>query len=89
MIINVPALFDGTPEEAAANYDTHVWALLGDGEMECLNCPTKPYHVAANYPCGVEPPRVVLTLEVPRCHICGDDDHDPADCPDNDPSLYA
>lgn len=50
---NAPARFDGTPEEAAANYASH-WFVDG----RCLDCDCRPFGRVASWPCGVEPPRV-------------------------------
>ena len=58
MRMNVPAPFPGTPEEAARNRNTHQWDYSGEGE--CFQCLSKPWHTAASYPCGEEPPRVVI-----------------------------
>ena len=57
--ITMPAPFTGTVTEANRNFDTHNWGHL-DEEIVCYNCEAKPWHVAASYPCGQEPPRVSL-----------------------------
>jgi hypothetical protein len=54
--VNRPIRFQGTPEEARANYETHAWTSF-DGEVECMDCCAKPWHAAASYPCGVGVPR--------------------------------
>lgn len=56
MIIDRPVPFQGTPEERKANVESHRWRRFG-GEVVCANCDCKPWHAAALYPCGVEPPR--------------------------------
>lgn len=60
--VNRPVKFQGTPEEATANYHTHCWSSF-DGEVECMECCAKPWHAAANYPCGTSVPRE--TVEIP------------------------
>lgn len=63
MIVNRPIRFQGTPEQAAANYRTHDWIVYDIEEpRECGRCCAREYHAAASYPCGVEPPRE--TVEV-------------------------
>jgi hypothetical protein len=62
MTANVPLRFQGTPEEARAKYLTHDWSSFGD-ERECFRCFCKPWHVAASYPCGTEPPRVEVDAD--------------------------
>lgn len=59
MSANVPARFDGTAEQAAANRLSHDFVRYGD-EVECARCVCKPWHVAASYRCGVEPPRATV-----------------------------
>lgn len=63
-IVNVPVPFTGTPEEIAANYRTHhfqSWTLGDDfGDTRCSKCDCKPWHKAADYPCGTEPQRMVV-----------------------------
>lgn len=61
--INRPVAFPGTAEEAAANYQTHDWIVESPEEpLRCAVCDCKFWHVAANYPCGVEPPRETVTI---------------------------
>ena len=60
-IIDRPIRFTGTAEQAAANRGTHHFIDYGDGEVECGDCFCKPWHAAASYPCGTEPPREVVT----------------------------
>lgn len=60
--VDVPKRFDGTPEEARANFDTHQWVTDGDTPT-CAKCDARTYHEAANYPCGVEPPRVIVYVD--------------------------
>lgn len=55
--MNAPIPFRGLPDEAAANRASHRWAGDPYSEIRCYECDAKPWHVAANYPCGVEPPR--------------------------------
>lgn len=58
-----PVAFDGTREQAAANYETHQWFFYDEG-AECDTCATRAYHEAANYPCGQEPPRETVVVYV-------------------------
>ena len=56
---NVPVPFQGTKEEAKANYLTHSWWLF-DGAPVCGECDAKAWHTAATYPCGTEPERITV-----------------------------
>jgi len=58
---NRPIPFQGTPEEAEANIRTHAW-FRGIDEIRCGLCDAKTSHMAAKYPCGVDPPREIMTL---------------------------
>lgn len=56
--INEPIPFQGTEEEAQANFATHHWWQdPDDWEMMCDNCGHKAWHKGASYPCGTEVPR--------------------------------
>ena len=57
MMIDLPVQFSGTKEEIEANFATH--QFTGGDDPGCLVCDCKPWHAAANYPCGVEPPRTL------------------------------
>lgn len=58
VIVSMPVPFQGTDEERKANFYTHDWCPIPQEEViECNQCATRSYHVAALYPCGVEPPR--------------------------------
>lgn len=61
-IIDRPIRFAGTAEEAAANRDSHHWTTFDGEEYRCMWCDAAPWHAAASYPCGTEPPRE--TVEV-------------------------
>lgn len=56
--IDEPIPFQGTPEEARANFETH---LFGGSEGRCYRCDAKTWHKAAEYQCGDEPPRRLTT----------------------------
>lgn len=62
MTINMPAKFEGTPEEAAANWRTHRFVADGDpenaGDARCWNCDVRPGGTHASWPCGADVPRV-------------------------------
>lgn len=61
MIVNAPLPFQGTEEERWANRATHHFSYYDHEEpAECIDCCARTYHVAADYPCGVEPPRGLL-----------------------------
>ena len=52
-MVNAPERFAGTRSEAEANRDTH-WFIDG----RCADCDCRPWGRVAEWPCGVEPPRV-------------------------------
>lgn len=62
---SVPLPFPGTDDELTANFLTHGWTLFVDDDdppiriswEPCRQCGAKTHHVAATWPCGVEPPR--------------------------------
>ena len=63
--INRPVRFQGTSDEAAVNRRTHHfvvtdWDEDGPCERRCADCDCKPWHAAADYPCGTEPPRETI-----------------------------
>jgi hypothetical protein len=62
-----PQPWPGTPEEAAANYRSHRWTGLHD--PVCFVCEAKPWHVAADWPCGVEPPLLPAAIIVASCRV--------------------
>lgn len=56
--MNAPIKFQGSEEERLVNRLTHNFVSFDPEEpMECMDCCARTYHVAADYPCGVEPPR--------------------------------
>jgi hypothetical protein len=55
--MSAPIPFPGTPEAAQENRLSHNWGQVDEFEFACWSCDAKPWHVAAEYPCGVEPPR--------------------------------
>jgi hypothetical protein len=56
---NYPVPFQGTREEAKANYLTHRWRAFDDCPV-CIDCDAKEWHQAATYPCGTEPDRISI-----------------------------
>jgi hypothetical protein len=63
--ISRPVPFGGTEAERERNYRSHNWHASGDpedGDVRCFDCDAKPWHKAASYRCGDEPPRE--TIEV-------------------------
>lgn len=61
MWIDTPAPFEGTLEEIEQNRASHTW-LTSDEDARCVRCDSKPWHIHADYPCGVEAPRVIKEL---------------------------
>jgi len=60
-ITNMPVRFTGTDEERRRNYYSHDWVTYDHEEPpECMKCCAKSWHVAADYRCGDEPPRVTV-----------------------------
>ena len=57
MLMNSPVPFEGTDEQRKENLATHYFTHMGDYEYRCSDCDCKPWHAAASYPCGTEPPR--------------------------------
>lgn len=58
MWIDTPAPYEGTEDEIKANRASHIW-LSGDSDARCIQCDCKPWHIHADYPCGVEAPRII------------------------------
>lgn len=58
---NRPKRFEGSEEERRANRASHrweTWQYSEDGiEEYCDECCAKPWHAAADWPCGVKVPR--------------------------------
>ncbi len=54
-----PQPFIGDEEERLANHQSHRWGSY-DGQIQCAYCDVKMWHEAANYRCGVEPPRIPI-----------------------------
>lgn len=60
--INSPMRFHGTAEQREANIDSHRWTTFDGEEYRCTFCDCKPWHTAAQWPCGVDVPRQDVTL---------------------------
>lgn len=58
-LVDIPAPFTGTDDEAAANYRTHYFGP----EDRCYGCDSRPWGIYALHPCGAQPERVVVTRE--------------------------
>lgn len=80
-LMDVPVPFDGTSEQAEANYRTHNFQSWYDedyGDTRCMACDCKPWHKAADYPCGTEPERMLIignstmSWEIRNGHIPSD-----------------
>jgi len=61
--INAPIPFQGSRQEAEANFKTHDFYQVDMFEYRCGKCDCKPWHEAAFYECGNEPPRKDFTLD--------------------------
>ena len=64
--INRPIRFEGTDQQKRQNFNTHRWDGWGDSVRICDKCGSKEWHAAAEYPCGVEPPREIVTFDKER-----------------------
>ncbi len=53
----VPVPFAGTEAIRIQNRESHDWVNLDD-EIRCMACDAKHWHVAADYACGEEVPRM-------------------------------
>lgn len=53
MGVNAPAHFEGAAAEVEANRATHLFI-----DDRCGHCDCRPWGRVAEWPCGVEPPRV-------------------------------
>jgi hypothetical protein len=62
-VVNRPVKFAGSEQEMLANRASHFWVNF-DGEVVCSDCDHKIWHVGASYPCGVEPPRESVEVDV-------------------------
>lgn len=61
--VNRPVAFPGTEAEKRANYATHCFVSWDpDDCTRCTYCDCKTWHVAADYPCGQEPPRETVAF---------------------------
>jgi len=58
--VETPVPFSGTPEEARANFDSHMWVQEDEFNVSCMRCDARVYQFAANYKCGEEPPRTIV-----------------------------
>lgn len=57
--INMPVRFTGSDAERTANRATH---QFDTDEHRCWTCDCRAGSVHANYPCGQEAPRTVVTV---------------------------
>lgn len=61
--VNMPVRFPGSEEQRLANRATHFFVFYDHEEpARCGDCDAATYHVAADYPCGAEVPREVVTF---------------------------
>ncbi len=63
MLNTRPQRFQGSDSERWENRLTHRWGNF-DGQTMCGVCDAKPFHVAAEWPCGVNPPREPIEARV-------------------------
>lgn len=71
--LNRPVKFPGTDAQAKANFHTHYWTTPDGENYSCGRCDAKPWHAAAEYPCGEEPERETITFTpnyVDGCESC-------------------
>ena len=61
---DVPKPFDGTEEERNDNRASHNWQRMSSISLVCVKCDAKDWHIAADYPCGTEPPRIIISKRV-------------------------
>lgn len=54
-VANIPKPFEGTPEEAQANFETHSFS---NEDARCMDCDCRAWGEYAKYPCGAEVERV-------------------------------
>jgi hypothetical protein len=54
-----PVPFEGTPEQARANFDSHSFS---NPDGVCLRCDSALWFTSASYPCGAEIPRQERTV---------------------------
>jgi len=64
-IWNVPVPFDGTEEEARANFESHNFVTFDGLNYNCMDCDCKPWHQAAKYPCCAYVPRTDIVVMRP------------------------
>lgn len=50
-------------DERKEMMQTHHWFADPDGQLDCTRCAAKPWHAAALYECGTEPPREIVWVE--------------------------
>ncbi len=62
LIPSRPQPFTGDEDERLANRQSHRWGAF-DGQIQCAYCDCKPFHESAEWPCGVNPPRIPIEEE--------------------------
>lgn len=65
-LLDEPIPFEGTDAERAANFNSHRFTTMDGENYECLDCCSKPWHRAADYPCGTTVPRRVRCIDCER-----------------------
>lgn len=56
-VVSVPAEFPGTEGEKAENFRTHSFSWQ---DARCYECDCRPWGRVADWPCGVQVPRVLI-----------------------------
>lgn len=57
-MIEAPVPFEGTAEQARANWESHRW---DQSSGRCMDCDVKSWYVSSEYPCGTREPRRLMT----------------------------
>lgn len=83
-VMNVPVPFSGTTDQADVNFSTHdfrTWGYEDDMDSRCARCDCKPWHKAAAYPCGQEPPRMLVIRDGDTEWVIRENEETPTDLP--------
>jgi len=59
--MNVPKPWPGSEDERLANRASHHFDWQG-GDAQCWDCGIRPTGVAADWPCGTPPPRMIIDV---------------------------
>lgn len=56
--VNMPMEFDGTDEQKMLNRASHNFH-----GSRCMDCDCRPWGIVVDWPCGEEPPRVLVKMK--------------------------